>query len=142
MCLPENPESQKGLPVSKRWSKATLGTTPDENAHTWTESVHDSVHGTERGVGPSPDGGEGFRVVAGHASRGSFGSVCVRFDLPSRSARNSFGFAAAGLCECCWPLLHVCFGAQLQHRARPRGLAGWGVSCCAAARRLHSRSNR
>jgi hypothetical protein len=83
--LPETEETHKGRAVSNRWSKATLGMTADDIAHTWTESVQDSVHGTDRGDGPRPDGGEGGRFVAGLASRGGFGSVSVRFSLRSQT---------------------------------------------------------
>ena len=52
MCLLEYAETHTERAVLERNSQATLGTAVDENAHTWTDSVRASVHGTDRDLPP------------------------------------------------------------------------------------------
>lgn len=57
------------------------------------------------------------------------------------AVRNSSGFATDGQCDCAWPLLHVCFGAQLGYRSRSRVLGVCaGVWTALRLRSLHRRS--
>ena len=48
MCLPENPQTHTDGAVLKRSSQATLRSTLDEIARTWTDSVRGFVHRTDR----------------------------------------------------------------------------------------------
>lgn len=140
MCLPENAKTHTERAVLKRSSQATLRTAVDDIAHSWTDSVNGSVHGTDR---VPVRAGTGLRAgILSHvflrvgASRTSTsGALCGRSAAPTSSP-----FGPEAQCECAWPFLAVCFGARSGFRSLPRGLVPWRVgACCAATRRLHSK---
>ena len=139
-CRKTEQDTQKRMCL-KRYSQATLGTSVDDNAPGWTESVHNSLLGLATVAVPA-----GTVAKVRNCVPVLLRAVVLRTFVPETVRAHSAARASSPLCvdaecDCGWTVLHVWSTCYLWRLSASSGgcLVG-GVSWNAEARHLHNKS--